>query len=411
MRLQNLYNTDVWAALCRLFSAAAIVRRDGSVELFGGNLGDNLAAIIQQSNSPVRNRLDAAFAGEHLEFMIDIDQSDLPEFLKVEPLHDEEGVVQAVLVTAEDAPKDVLRLTEVQSRLNEYEFIFRNIRQGIWQLDSKGIVVACNPYLAHWLEYTEAEIVGKPSKQFMASVDPAAKRASEPSDSFEAEFMTKSGIRRHGLVAACPTFAPDGRATGTIDIITDITAEHALQSKLVGEVQKMAKLASIDPLTGASNRLAFDVALESMQAAAKTSPFGVVVIDLNFFKYVNDTYGHPAGDQVLIDVVAKLKRFVRNTDVVARLGGDEFVVLLADASSELTSQIAKRLDERLQYFLSFEGNKIPVHVSVGWAHSSEKGGNVVQRADAMLYARRRESREGGSIADMAKWIDSQPEIL
>ncbi len=407
MRLQNLYNSEVWVALSSLYKAAAVLNRDGNILLSGGELADSLQSFILQKQSPIRNRLDKALKGEHLEFLIDIDHSELPEFIKVQPLLDESGMVEAVLVTAEEAPRDVLRLSEVQARLNEYEFIVNSIRQGIWQLDSKGIVTACNPYLATWLEYSESEIIGKRASSFM--VGQVADRQHSPN--FEAEFVTKTGITRHALVASCPALAADGSVAGTIDIITDITAEHALNTKLVSEVQKMAKLASIDPLTGAANRLTFDVALDNMVSAADTTPFGVAVLDLDFFKQVNDSYGHAAGDRVLVEVVTRLKRFVRNSDIVARLGGDEFVVLLADASEELTAQIAKRLAERLQFFLSFEGSKVPVRVSVGWAHSSEGVQNILHRADSMLYVHKRDERKGQTIADIAQWIDSHPEIL
>ncbi|MBX3118458.1 MAG: sensor domain-containing diguanylate cyclase [Fimbriimonadaceae bacterium] len=411
MRLQNLYNSEAWAVLSSLYRAVAIVHRDGRVLLSGGEFGKNLSTFLETLDEPYLNKLGRGLSGEAIEFLHDINRSDLPELLKLKPLEGEDGKVEAVLVTAEDAPAEMLRQTDVQARLNEYEFIIRNIRQGIWQLDDTGIVVECNPYLAQWLEYEESEVIGAHASQFMVGTDLKSVTARETCANFEAEFLTKSGIRRNALVSTCPTLNSEGHVAGTIDIITDITAEHALHSRLVSEVQKMAKLASIDALTGAANRLTFDTVLENLTEEAEKAPFGVVAIDLDFFKQVNDTYGHPAGDRVLVEVVNKLEQLVRSSDIVARLGGDEFVVLLADATPERTEQIAKRLRDRLQFYLPVDGNKIPVHVSVGWAHSSEGVADIVSRADRMLYEGKRKSRDGHSIADLAGWIDKRPEIL
>lgn len=410
MKLKNLYNSEVWATLCGLYGAVAVLRKDGSIELCGGQLSESLSIVLGDMPSSLEKKISSAFRGKGHELLLDIDNSSLPEFLKLQPVYGDAKKVEAVLVTVEAAPKDVLTLTEVQARLSEYDFIVQNIRQGIWRLDRKGKIVQCNPYLAQWLEYEPSDMVGKAASKFMVE------RLSDQSDdqplaNFETEFVTKSGIIRHALVASCPTYSSSGVPTGSIDIVTDITAEHALQSKLVGEVQKMAKLASLDPLTGAANRLAFDLALQSLSEEAETRPFGAVAIDLDFFKQINDTYGHMAGDAVLIEIVSKLKRFVRNTDTVARLGGDEFFVLLSNATAELTYQIATRIQERLQFTLSFDGNKIPVRVSLGWAHSSDGVKHVVRRADVALYSRRKFSRSSETIADMARLIDSQPEIL
>ena len=137
-----------------------------------------------------------------------------------------------------------------------------------------------------------------------------------------------------------------------------------------------------DRLTGLANRLAFDhrSAIEWERARRYSQPLGVLVLDLDGFKQVNDSGGHLAGDRLLRDVARALARRVRRSDLIARLGGDEFVVLAVETASDGLEVLARSLERAV------EG--LPVELSVGWAERApgdREFSNLLDRADRAMY--------------------------
>jgi len=137
-----------------------------------------------------------------------------------------------------------------------------------------------------------------------------------------------------------------------------------------------------DPLTGLANRPAFDhrLAIEWERAARYQRPLGVLVVDLDGFKEVNDTQGHAAGDEVLRRVGASLARRVRGADLAARLGGDEFVVLAPETSAAGLARLAELVRGVVE--------ELPVGVSVGWAERTDGDADAAAmliRADEAMY--------------------------
>jgi diguanylate cyclase (GGDEF)-like protein len=147
-----------------------------------------------------------------------------------------------------------------------------------------------------------------------------------------------------------------------------------------------------DPLTGLANRRAFEGAL-APELASLESDSAVLLLDLDDFKDINDTWGHDIGDQVLKTIASRLAETVRATDVVARMGGDEFAVLVRPAES------ADALRERLQVAVSepmvVRGVKLRPQSSIGVARVSagQLQEDVLRAADVSLYARKRERVE------------------
>lgn len=261
-----------------------------------------------------------------------------------------------------------------------FEFIVANMRQGLWRLDASGHIVYANPYLAQWLETTVAELLGRQAVEFLITP--------EGSDRFEAEFVTPSGLQRRAIV----TRQPLQSGQGVIDLITDVTAEHALRTKLVEEAQTMARLAKTDPLTGLPNRRAFDDALKQLCTAEPTPEFAVVIIDCDGFKAVNDALGHPIGDEALIQFSQRIRAVVRESDMVARLGGDEFVVLLPNAPVQVAQEVVRRLEDRLQVDLLIEGQPVSIGGSIGMAHSSDGVEAILHVADRRMYRQKRKRK-------------------
>jgi diguanylate cyclase (GGDEF)-like protein len=156
-----------------------------------------------------------------------------------------------------------------------------------------------------------------------------------------------------------------------------------------------------DPLTGCLNRRGFDQALgrEIARSTRSGSELGLLAIDLDHFKLVNDTCGHLAGDAVLRDMGALLQQTVRAGDIVARTGGEEFTILLPDAATTGAFQLAARLCERIRGRPFIVGGKqIRVTVSVGVAAGrgsavDRQGQELKLRADQALYAAKRMGRD------------------
>ncbi len=141
-----------------------------------------------------------------------------------------------------------------------------------------------------------------------------------------------------------------------------------------------------DHLTGAPSRRAFfDVAeRELARARRKGSGLGLLLVDADHFKRINDTYGHGVGDQVLRDLVRRTQEVIRKIDYCARLGGEEFAVLLPEATPETASMVA----ERLRHALDRSGQEPAYTVSIGLAMLApeENFASLMQRADQALYA-------------------------
>jgi diguanylate cyclase (GGDEF)-like protein len=164
-----------------------------------------------------------------------------------------------------------------------------------------------------------------------------------------------------------------------------------LLSRLLRERATLAHLAMRDPLTGALNRRTLERVYHRLSAVALRSgaSVGVLVLDLDRFKSVNDQHGHAAGDEVLCRVAEQLRLAVRPSDVVARIGGDEFVVLLSDVSEKQAHEVAARVHRTLDeaHFSIDAGLEIGLHCSVGMALADQDDvlDSVIARADGAMY--------------------------
>lgn len=167
------------------------------------------------------------------------------------------------------------------------------------------------------------------------------------------------------------------------------------QMAQIGDLETRAEqfynLAVQDHLTGLYNRRYADerLAIEARRAQRHGQPLSVVLLDFDGFKLINDRFGHAAGDKVLREFAARLKRAVRSTDLAARLGGDEFMVLLMECPGENVQIFLDRLG-RIE--VEIEGCLMPLGLSTGSA-TYQKGDTpeaIMERADKSLYARKRE---------------------
>jgi diguanylate cyclase (GGDEF)-like protein len=172
---------------------------------------------------------------------------------------------------------------------------------------------------------------------------------------------------------------------------------------------QLLRLARSDFLTGLYNRFSFDERLE--HAAAHAERFGhrlaLLLIDLDDFKYVNDTYGHPVGDELLVKIAQRLQRLVRKVDTLARIGGDEFAVIYSEFQEvENVTEFARRFLSALSEPVDVGGRELRVNGSLGvtvYPESDSRPKDLLRQADLALY--KAKNLGGGRIHFFAQEMD------
>jgi len=156
-------------------------------------------------------------------------------------------------------------------------------------------------------------------------------------------------------------------------------------------------LASMDALTGAFNKRYFDETFskEAARAQQSATPLSLVLFDIDFFKKINDTYGHPAGDAVLKAVAGAVSAQLRDGDALFRVGGEEFALVLQATPRDLAIQAAEATRKMIEELVTdFMGTRITATLSLGVAElgPEEEPAALYQRADGLLYAAKRGGR-------------------
>ncbi len=205
------------------------------------------------------------------------------------------------------------------------------------------------------------------------------------------------GVRTYDLTHA--DFAPTDLATEMLYLVeaksTAMEAWRKLNLRLQGAMIAAEEQAFTDTLTGLKNRRAMDHVMA--RALERGTQFALMQLDLDFFKLVNDTLGHAAGDHVLQTVARIMVDETRSEDTVARLGGDEFVIVLPDVRDiPALRRIGSRLIKRLEVPMPFEGNDCCISASIGTVFFEPGSGadmrSLLDDVDVALYASKRAGR-------------------
>ncbi len=167
--------------------------------------------------------------------------------------------------------------------------------------------------------------------------------------------------------------------------------------KLSEELEEKNREASIDFLTQVANRASFDRALTDMvnDFYRRNYPFALIMIDIDDFKKINDTYGHQAGDYVLQELARVLKGQLRARDIIARYGGEEFAIILPGVTFSQAIRVAERLRKSVEkHLFKYKEQEIPVTISVGVAMMREglDETSIVEQADKALYLAKRSGK-------------------
>jgi len=274
-----------------------------------------------------------------------------------------------------------------------------NMSQGVAMFDGRQRLIISNTQLAKIYRLTPEQT--KPGTPFRAILDARAAVGSVPGDvrNFVADSLdqvSRVGLShsyyelRDGRTVSVSLQGMDGG--GWVSIHQDITAQKRIEAEL-------EHLACHDALTGLANRSLFtekaDAALARMRRQGEV--FSVLMLDLDRFKSVNDSFGHPAGDALLREIARRLLNTVREVDCVARFGGDEFAVLQAPCKDQKAGVIA--LSDRILAAVTepydFNGRKLILETSIGIALAPQDGDDVdalIKHADLALYRAKTEGR-------------------
>jgi two-component system cell cycle response regulator len=165
-------------------------------------------------------------------------------------------------------------------------------------------------------------------------------------------------------------------------------------------VQMSIEMAITDALTGLFNRRYMETHLAGLveQAASRGKPIAVLVLDIDYFKAINDGHGHDAGDDVLREFSLRIRKCIRNIDLACRYGGEEFVVVMPETDIAVAAMVAERLRRRIatEAFAIQQGSKnLDVTISIGIAAlngADDNAAAILKRADTALYRAKRDGR-------------------
>jgi diguanylate cyclase (GGDEF)-like protein/PAS domain S-box-containing protein len=287
------------------------------------------------------------------------------------------------------------RKLRLQREVEEKKFrtIFENAETAIFQVEENGRLTSFNPAFLRHFQVSEKDLHGKPQ---LTLYDLAGGQATLLREQVEACRRNRTNRELEFNVAEDPT--------RWLHLVLSYLDENLLQG-VANDIseRKLAEMdaerrATTDSLTGIGNRAGFDNRLARLvrQSQQRNRHFALMMMDLDFFKEVNDTYGHQAGDAVLVAVATTLRNAARKTDYVARLGGDEFVLLLDDVDSEepATRLAEKLLEDIAQPIDIGNGVSASVGASIGIALSNreESVDDLISRADAAMYRSKQEGR-------------------
>jgi diguanylate cyclase (GGDEF)-like protein len=307
---------------------------------------------------------------------------------------DEAGSLARTFVDLVERQRQSMGL--LQRAASEWERTFDAVKEAILCLDLDGKVLRMNHMAALWFRTAPEAAVGMAGRTLvLGENDPAAYWPEAAQlDARHVQSWHGALPRRAGKFEfqALPVLQ-EGAVTGMILSVRDITVQAQKEEDAL-------KRGFFDALTGLPNRaLLLDRLQQALAAAARSGAgVGVLFLDLDHFKEVNDTFGHDAGDALLVGAAARLGALVRKNDTVARLGGDEFVIVISElADPGDAERVAAKVLEAFTRPLPVAGQEHRVGVSIGIALApgdATDGATLLKHADTAMYQAKREGRCG-----------------
>ncbi len=293
---------------------------------------------------------------------------------------------------------DISERKKMEEGLKQAATVFENTTEGVVITDCDGCIVAVNRAFGEITGYSSDEAIGaNPSILNSGRQDAAFYaemwRAIRERGCWQGELWNrrKDGSVYPEWLSVSVVRDAEGAVTHYVGVFSDITVLKRSQERLDYQAHH-------DLLTDLPNRLLFEDRLShALQRAKRESEHvAVLFVDLDRFKNINDTLGHPVGDRVLQEVAKRLASSLRQTDTVARLGGDEFTVILEDVNGEIEAGlVAEKLLDDLRRPVKAEGQDFFVSASIGVSLFPRDGDDVatlVKNADAAMYRAKEQGR-------------------
>lgn len=279
-----------------------------------------------------------------------------------------------------------------------------SIADAVISTDARGKVTYMNSTAIEMTGWTLAQAAGRPLDEVLKVVDATTGRPS-PDPALHAIAEERAValennsvlIRRDGSEieiedSAAPILDRQGNLVGAVIIFRDVRFSHAM-------VSRMLYLARHDSLTGQANRFALDEQFDLAKRMARRHNWkiGILFIDIDRFKFINDWWGHDAGDEVLITVARRLAGCLRETDTLSRHGGDEFVVVLGEVHRPLDlERVVSKLQSALSDPQLIAGHAVNLSVSIGSSIYPDNGEDLrtlLREADKAMFQTKTLSRK------------------
>lgn len=291
---------------------------------------------------------------------------------------------------------------DLQTSEQSYRRLFNMAQEGVWIINADGYTTMVNHSMATMLEYTVDDMLGKHMNEFM---DDSGKKIADQNmenrrqgiaEQHDFEWVTRTGKKIYTVMETAPLLDEAGAFIGAIAGVMDITQRREAE-------QIITRQAKYDALTQLPNRRYMTEILEREMARAKRHGHigAALFIDLDHFKNINDSLGHPVGDALLVAIGERLQIHLREEDTLARLGGDEFVVLLPELHHDVgfsvasAKQIAQKLQSSIAEGFIIDRMQLNITCSIGIAifpQDQETIHDIIRQADTAMYRSKQDGR-------------------
>ena len=316
------------------------------------------------------------------------------------PMRDSQGKLIGVLGIA----RDITGRKLAEENLRTIASVFDNCQEAILITDENNAIVDVNPAFTQITGYSREEVIGK-NPQILGSacqdktLYAAMRQSLKQKKSWRGEIWNqrKSGEIYAGMLSISVICDDDGKVLRHVGVFSDISHLKAHEAEL-------NRVAHYDALTSIPNRVLLADRMQQAiaQSAREQSMMAVCYLDLDGFKPINDTMGHDAGDQVLIEVARRIENTIRGCDTVARLGGDEFVVLLRQEKGEECVATLKRLLATIAQPIPVKSKSYTLSASIGvsiYPLDDEDPDTLLRHADQAMYVAKQSGKNRYHIYD------------
>lgn len=321
----------------------------------------------------------------------------------ITPVFNQDGECTHLLAIVRNLTEQREKENEIQRIKERLELVWNSVADAMFTFDKNENIVSVNKTFEKLLGWSAEELVNdksitiipKDGKADLRKIIDRVKNG-ETVTAHEVKRVTKNGEIIYFLGSFSPLYDQNGDWDGGVVAYKDITERKKYEDTL-------KQLALHDPLTGLPNRNYFSQCLKlEMEKAKQTKQsLSIIMLDIDYFKEINDTYGHDIGDELLKEFAKRVKGALRKNDIMARIGGDEFIILLPDLTEKTNvTEIAERIKQCLRDEWLVNKTKIQITSSIGISYYDDfeiEEKTLIKHADLALYEVKKQGRNNYQI--------------